>query len=92
MTYDYSPGAVPMTYDYTTPATAFPEHAGGNEGIPENMVDIFRTQNTLKEPAILGVCTYRGLIGLLLFGGLWNWNMYTMGPGMEVPGWLGWAW
>lgn len=73
-----------MTYDYSTPPAAFPEHAGGNEGIHENMIDIFRTQNTLKEPEFLGICTYRGLIGVLFFGlgSLWIWNV--MGFGREV--------
>merc|ERR1712194_454430 len=69
----------PLTFDYSKPPMAFPEHAGGNEGVPENMIEVFRTQNTLKEPKFFGIATYQGaaigLTFLIVHHYFWEMNM-----------------
>merc|ERR1712085_234352 len=72
------------TFDYSTPALAFPEHAGGNEGIPENMIDSFRSQATLYEPKVCGLATPIGAVGLFCWLGMLVYCFNIMCYGREV--------
>jgi len=54
--------------DPASPGQACSDQGGGNEGIPREYIAIFTQQQTKREPEVLGVSTYSGLIWALLAG------------------------